>query len=84
LCTQLYRYFRRLRFFSNRPQPLVLLLLLTVAGALPAAASEQALASPSLLEIPLRLSLGPLAVAAEEALPDQAGHWRSWKDWHGI
>ncbi len=38
----------------------------------------------STIEFPVRLSLEPLAEAAEKALPRQAGNWRSWKDWHGI
>lgn len=38
----------------------------------------------SVLEIPLRFDLQPLIQAAEAALPQQAGHWRGWQDWHGI
>jgi hypothetical protein len=34
--------------------------------------------------MPVRLSLDPLAEAAEKMLPHQAGNWRGWKDWHGI
>lgn len=38
----------------------------------------------SILEIPLSFNLRPLIQAAENALPQQAGHWRGWQDWHGL
>ena len=41
-------------------------------------------AARSTLEIPLRISLTPLFDAAEDLIPQQAGNWRGWKDWHGI
>ena len=75
---------RRLRFHSNRLLPLLLLFWLTSAGAQPVAGMQPTTAPTSMIEIPLRLSLEPLTAAAEKALPDQAGNWRRWKDWHGI
>jgi hypothetical protein len=57
---------------------LLLMLLLLATGA------QSATTPLSMIEIPMRLSLDPLASAAEKALPQQAGNWRSWKDWHGI
>jgi hypothetical protein len=61
-----------------------MLLWLTSSVAQSAAGIEQAVAPPSVIEIPVRLSLEPLTSAAEKALPHQAGNWRGWKDWHGI
>jgi hypothetical protein len=37
-----------------------------------------------MIDVPVRLSLDPLISEAEKMLPQQAGHWRSWKDWHGV
>ncbi len=69
-----------------RPALLSLLLLLCVAaaGAQPEAGHGQQITPVSIIEIPLRLSLDPLIKAAEKAFPQQAGNWRTWKDWHGI
>ena len=39
---------------------------------------------PSIIEIPIQMSLAPLYQAAEQAVPHQVGNWRTWKDWHGI
>ena len=64
--------------------PLVLLLWLTAAGAQSVAGIKQPVLPVSIIEIPVRLSLDPLTKAAEKMLPQQAGHWRTWKDWHGI
>jgi hypothetical protein len=41
-------------------------------------------ASPSLIEVPIDLDLRPLFRAADQHLPTQAGHWQTWRDWHGI
>ncbi len=64
--------------------PVVLLLWLTAAGAQAESGGSQSIASLSVIEIPLRLSLDPLVSAADKTLPQQAGNWRTWKDWHGI
>jgi len=63
---------------------LVLLPGMGTAGAQPVAVGQGPAASPSMIDIPVRLSLEPLITAAEKMLPHQAGNWRSWKDWHGI
>jgi len=73
-----------MRFFTNKLPALVLLFWLTGAGAQSVADIQQPAAPDSIIEIPVRLSLDPLIDAAEKALPTQAGHWRNWKDWHGI
>jgi hypothetical protein len=41
-------------------------------------------ASPSLIEVPIELDLRPLFRAADQHLPQEAGHWQTWRDWHGI
>ena len=62
----------------------MLLLWLTCAGAQSVAGDKQPVSPVSTIEIPLQLSLEPLTKAAEKTLPQQAGNWRTWKDWHGI
>jgi len=71
---------RQLRLHRKILLPLVVLLWLTEAGAQPGQPGSPV----SMIDIPVRLSLEPLAKAAEKALPHQAGNWRTWKDWHGI
>jgi hypothetical protein len=66
-----------------------MLLLLLLPGlvngdAQPVAYTQGSAAPVSSIDIPVHLSLDPLITAAEKTLPHQAGHWRSWKDWHGI
>jgi hypothetical protein len=61
---------------------LCLCLLLSIA--FDSAAQPAPVTPVSMINVPIRLSLGPLTDAAEQRLPQQAGHWRSWKDWHGI
>jgi len=63
---------------------LVLLLWLTGAYAQSPAGIQQPAFPVSFIDIPLRLSLEPLVDAADRMLPNQAGNWRTWKDWHGI
>ena len=75
---------RRLRLYRTLLLPLLLLLGLPAAGAQPVAGSKQPIPAVSIIEIPVQLSLDPLTRAAEKTLPLQAGHWRTWKDWHGI
>jgi hypothetical protein len=62
----------------------MLLFWQTGAGAQPKDGLKQPISPVSAIEIPLRLSLDPLTKAAEKILPQQAGNWHSWKDWHGI
>jgi len=76
--------FRQLRLHRKTPLSLMLLLCIAGAGAQPIAGTPQRVPTVSTLEIPLRLSLDPLIKAAERTLPQQAGNWHSWKDWHGI
>jgi hypothetical protein len=73
-----------MRLFNSKLLPLVLLLWLTNTGAQSVADIQQPVTPVSMIEIPVRLSLEPLIDAAEKALPTQAGHWRSWKNRHGI
>jgi len=68
----------------SRLLPLVLLLWLPVIGAQSVAVIKQPLSPVSIIEIPVQLSLGPLSKAAEKTLPQQAGNWHTWKEWHGI
>jgi hypothetical protein len=75
---------RRLCPYRKILLPLMLLLWLTGAGAQSDAGVKQPISPVSIIEIPVRLSLDPLAKAAEKTLPQQAGNWRTWKDWHGI
>ncbi len=75
---------RRLCLHRKILLPLMLLFWLTGAGAQPDEGVKQPISPVSAIEIPLRLSLDPLTKAAEKILPQQAGNWRSWKDWHGI
>jgi len=75
---------RRLCPHQKTLLPLMLLLWLTGAGARSDADVKQPIAAVSIIEIPVRLSLDPLTKAAEKTLPQQAGNWRRWKDWHGI
>jgi hypothetical protein len=56
---------------------------LVLAMTLLAAAAAVA-APPSLLEVPIEVDLRPLFRAADEQLPREAGHWKGWRDWHGI
>ncbi len=62
----------------------MLLLWLNGAGAQSDAGVKQPISPVSIIEIPVRLSLDPLTKAAEKTLPQQAGNWHTWKDWHGI
>ena len=70
--------FRQRRMCSKILLSLVLLLAGVGVGA------QSAIAQVSMIEFPVRLSLDPLINAADRALPQQAGNWRTWKDWHGI
>lgn len=65
-------------------QLLMLLLVAASADAQPTAGTYVQPTPVSSIDMPVRLSLEPLTEAAEKLLPDQAGHWREWKDWHGI
>jgi hypothetical protein len=75
---------RRLYLCRKVRLPLMLLLCLTAASAQSETGVKQPASPVSVIEIPVRLSLDPLAKAAEKTLPQQAGNWKTWKDWHGI
>jgi len=75
---------RRLCLYRKILLTLMLLLWLTDTGAQSVAGVKQPISPVSIIEIPVRLSLDPLTKAAEKTLPQQAGNWRTWKDWHGI
>lgn len=66
-------------------------LLMRLSLALPRAVSAQSVAgqlqleqSPSIIEIPIHISLDRLFEVAEREVPWQAGNWRDWKKTHGI
>jgi hypothetical protein len=56
----------------------------TVLALPPASTPAPDSQAPSIIELPVRLSLAPLFKAAEREVPQQAGHWRSWKKTRGI
>jgi hypothetical protein len=62
----------------------LLFVWLTNAAAQPSPERQSGAVSPSIIEIPIRMSLAPFSRAAEQAVPDQVGNWHNWKDWHGI
>ena len=68
--------------------PALLLILMLI---LPGCVSAQAIAgqpgagqSPSIIEIPLSISLDRLFELAEQEMPLQAGNWRGWKKTYGV
>ena len=63
---------------------LVALLWVADTGAQPGTGNTRPVSTVSVIEIPMQLSLDPLIKAAERTLPQQAGNWQSWKDWHGV
>jgi hypothetical protein len=63
---------------------LMLLLCTPGTNAQPVTGIKQAITPVSTIEIPVQMSLDPLTRAAEKTLPQQAGNWHTWKDWHGI
>ena len=71
-------------FQYNKYRYLLLLLWLAGTCAQSVAGIQQSDSPLSIIEVPVRLSLDPLTRAAEKTFPQQAGHWRTWKDWHGI
>jgi hypothetical protein len=75
---------RHLYLYRKIRLPLMLLLGLTCAGAQSVAGDKQPISPISTIVIPVQLSLDPLTKAAEKTLPQQAGNWSTWKDWHGI
>jgi hypothetical protein len=79
-----HKNIRHLCLYKKILLPLMLLLWLTGTGTQSDAGVKQPVAPVSIIEIPVRLSLDPLTRAAEKTLPQQAGNWRTWKDWHGI
>ncbi len=63
---------------------LLIFIWLSNAVAQPIPGRQPGEVSPSIIEIPIRMSLAPLSRAAEQAVPYQVGNWHNWKDWHGI
>ncbi len=51
-----------------------------MAQPVPAAPQVQV----STLELPFQFSLDDFFQQAEELVPAQTGHWRQWRDWHGL
>lgn len=81
----LYQHIMSRHQFLYRIIHLLLMLLCSPGiSAQPITSLKQTDPSISTIEIPMRLPLAPLIKAAEKTLPQQAGNWRSWKDWHGI
>ena len=68
----------------TRPGARTLGLALCLALALPLGARAASPGTPSLIEVPIRIDLAPLFRAADARLPQEAGHWQGWEDWHGI
>jgi len=69
------------------PPPLLLIFSLILLSAVPAqavAGQGPFAQSPSIVEIPIRISLGHLFEVAEQEMPLQAGSWRDWKKIYGI
>ena len=54
-----------------------------LALVLPLHPAVAAAPRPSLLEVPVRIDLGPAFAAAERLVPRQAGG-PGWRDWHGV
>jgi hypothetical protein len=66
---------------------LVLVLALVVVGVASTPAVGQPrgeAAAPSIVEIPLRISLDRLYEVAEQEMPREAGNWRDWRQTYGI
>ena len=66
---------------------LLLIFSLVLSNAVPAqavAGQGPFAQSPSIVEIPIRISLGHLFEVAEQEMPLQAGSWRDWKKIYGI
>lgn len=70
------------------PSPSLLFCLLMAAwsaiAARPVLAQATDTTAPSVVEVPVRISLAPLFDATEREVPQQAGHWRSWRNTHGV
>ena len=67
---------------SHLTRALLLSLPLLCNGA--ALAQPATLPAPSIVEVPVRIALAPLFAATEREVPQQAGHWRSWKKTRGV
>lgn len=68
------------------PALLLFLPLLWIDAALarPATPPGPDSRAPSIIEIPVRISMAPLFEAAEREVPQQAGHWRKWQKTRGV
>jgi hypothetical protein len=73
---------------NDHLKPAVLLIvLLGLSGGIPTQAAvgpPRPSQSPSIIEIPLRISLAQLFEVAEQQMPLQAGNWRSWRKSYGV
>jgi hypothetical protein len=66
---------------------LLLALLLLVshdASTQPVRQLHASATPPSIVEIPLRISLDRLFEVAEQEMPREAGNWRTWRETHGV
>jgi hypothetical protein len=83
--TMIRKYSFVLNGFISPPFLLMLSLLLSSGvSAQPVDGQGHLTQSPSIVEIPIRLSLDRLFQVAELEMPLQAGHWRDWKKTYGI
>ena len=67
--------------------PLLIIVSLILPGGIsaqPVIGPGQLTQSPSIVEIPVRISLDRLFEVAEQEMPWQAGNWRDWKKTYGI
>ena len=73
---------------GSRLTPALLICLLVpgwsaiAARPIPAQATDTP--APSVVERPVRISLAPLFEAAERGVPQQAGHWHTWRKTRGV
>ena len=65
---------------------LLLILMIFLSGGIPvqAAVEPRVDQAPSIIEMPLRISLDRMFEMAEQEMPLQAGYWRNWRNTHGI
>jgi hypothetical protein len=66
---------------------LLLVALLGLSGGIPTRAAvgpPRPGPSPSIIEIPLRISLARLFEVAEQEMPLQAGNWQGWRKSYGV
>jgi hypothetical protein len=71
---------------AARGMALALAVLLTAAAASAPArgADGRPSAALSVVEVPVRIPLGPLSAEVERLTPREAGHWRAWRKVQGV